>query len=75
MNWTNYELYYAMSEKNETATRATVQVTIQSVGNGYVLDVWNDGYGMPSERLVFGSRVQLASWVASEMPKAKWEES
>ncbi len=67
-------VYYAMSEKNETTPRAAVQVTIQSVENGYVVDVWNNGYSMPSERLVFGSRVQLASWVASEMPKAKWEE-
>lgn len=74
VNWTNHELYYAMSEKNETATRG-VNVSIMSAANGFIVDVWEGGLAVHPTRYVFGSRVQLASWVASEMPKAKWEES
>ncbi len=74
MNWTNYELYYAMSEKNETSTRG-VNVSIMSAANGFIVDAWESGLAVHPTRYVFGSRVQLSSWVASEMPKAKWAES
>ena len=61
-----------MNEKNETATRE-VNIGIISAANGFIVDVWERGLAANPTRYVFGSRIELASWVASEMPKAKWE--
>lgn len=72
MNRTSHEHYYAMSEENETATRK-MSVSIMSAANGFIVDVWENGLEVQPTRYVFGSRIELASWVASEMPKAKWE--
>ena len=57
-----------MNEQEQDAVKWSMSLRV--VNNGFVVDVW---HGDDRETYVFGSRIELASWVASEMPKAKWE--
>ena len=63
-----------MNEKIETATREWSDFWVESVENGYVVTTTNDVSG-EARTYVFGSRIELASWIASEMPRSAWEKT